>query len=76
MSIVITFGTFGTFDLLHAGHINILERAKTYGTRLVVGISSDAFTFEKKQRYPIYNENDRKHILESLKLVYFPTNTV
>ena len=63
MSIVITFGTFGTFDLLHAGHINILERAKKYGTRLVVGISSDAFTFEKN--------NDILFIMKMIGNIYW-----
>ena len=61
--------TFGTFDLLHIGHINILERASRLGDKLIVGISTDKFTFEKKNKYPVYNENDRKKILESLKFV-------
>ena len=61
--------TFGTFDLLHIGHINILERAKKLGDKLIVGISTDKFSYEKKTRYPIYNQNDRKQILESLKFV-------
>ena len=59
----------GTFDLLHIGHINILERASRLGDKLIVGISTDKFTFEKKNKYPVYNENDRKKILESLKFV-------
>ena len=61
--------TFGTFDLLHIGHINILERAKSLGDKLIVGISSDKFSFQKKNRYPIYNQNERKKILESLEFV-------
>ena len=61
--------TFGTFDLLHIGHINILERASKLGDKLIVGISTDKFTFNKKNKYPVYNENDRKKILESLKFV-------
>jgi len=61
--------TFGTFDLLHIGHINILERAKKLGDKLIVGISTDKFSYKKKNRYPIYNQNDRKQILESLKFV-------
>jgi len=61
--------TFGTFDLLHIGHINILERAKALGDKLIVGISTDKFSFEKKNRHPIYNQNERKKILESLKFV-------
>lgn len=61
--------TFGTFDLLHIGHINILERASKLGDKLIVGISTDKFTFIKKNKYPVYNENDRKRILESLSFV-------
>lgn len=61
--------TFGTFDLLHIGHINILKRAKELGDKLIVGVSSDKFTFEKKNKYPIYNENDRMNIIKSIKYV-------
>jgi glycerol-3-phosphate cytidylyltransferase len=46
--------TFGTFDLLHIGHINILERASKLGDKLIVGISTDKFTFSKKNKYPVY----------------------
>ena len=61
--------TFGTFDLIHYGHIKILERAKALGDKLIVGISSDNFSYQKKKRYPIYNQHQRKKILESIKFV-------
>ncbi len=61
--------TFGTFDVFHVGHINILERAASYGEELIVGVSSDALNFSKKQRYPIYSESDRMKIISSLKFV-------
>lgn len=66
--------TFGTFDLLHLGHINILERCKNYNNNqseneLIVGISSDNFSYQKKNHYPVYKEQDRKKILESLRCV-------
>ena len=61
--------TFGTFDLFHVGHLNILERAKTYGDNLIVGISSDKLNISKKQRQPIYSFQERKKIVESLKCV-------
>lgn len=61
--------TFGTFDVFHIGHLNILERAAQYGDYLIVGVSSDALNFNKKQRYPIYNEHDRKKIIASMKVV-------
>lgn len=61
--------TFGTFDLIHIGHINILEKAKKLGDKLIVGISSDNFSYKKKKKYPIYNEKNRKKILENIKFV-------
>lgn len=61
--------TFGTFDVFHVGHINILERAASYGDYLIVGISSDNLNFSKKNRYPIYSQGDRIKIISSLKFV-------
>ncbi|MFV8782424.1 adenylyltransferase/cytidyltransferase family protein [Microbulbifer sp. SA54] len=61
--------TFGTFDVFHIGHVNILERAKELGTHLIVGVSSDALNISKKGRPPIYNESDRMKIVESLHCV-------
>jgi choline-phosphate cytidylyltransferase len=58
---------FGTFDLLHVGHVKILQRAATFGTRLFVGVSSDAFTQEKKRRKPVYSEKDRLQIVAAIK---------
>ena len=42
--------TFGTFDLFHVGHLNILERAKEKGDYLIVGISSDELNLKKKSK--------------------------
>lgn len=39
--------TFGTFDVFHVGHINIIERAKKLGDYLIVGGSSDELNFRK-----------------------------
>ena len=61
--------TFGTFDVFHIGHVNILERAKELGSRLIVGVSSDALNISKKGRPPIYSETDRMKIVESLHCV-------
>ena len=61
--------TFGTFDVFHAGHVKILERAKALGDFLIVGVSSDALNKRKKDRYPIYSQADRIHIVESLRCV-------
>ena len=60
--------TYGTFDLIHHGHINILKRAKEFGDYLIVGLSSDEFNDLKgKAAYHSYDE--RKLILESIKYV-------
>lgn len=64
-----TIITFGTFDLFHVGHLNILERARKYGDNLIVGISSDELNISKKNRKPIYTYDERKRIVESLKCV-------
>jgi len=61
--------TFGTFDVFHIGHINILERAKALGNYLIVGVSSDALNFSKKNRYPVYSQEHRCKILSSLCFV-------
>lgn len=61
--------TFGTFDMFHVGHLNILERARALGTELVVGISSDQLNFSKKSRFPICSQKDRAHIVSALKCV-------
>lgn len=60
--------TYGTFDLMHHGHINILKRAKELGDYLVVGLSTDEFNAIKgKAAYHSYEE--RKLILEAIKYV-------
>ncbi|KJY86652.1 glycerol-3-phosphate cytidylyltransferase [Pseudoalteromonas piscicida] len=61
--------TFGTFDVFHVGHVNILERAKALGDYLIVGISSDELNFSKKGRNPIYSIADRLKIIGSLRFV-------
>jgi glycerol-3-phosphate cytidylyltransferase len=60
--------TYGTYDLLHRGHINLLRRAKELGARLVVGLSTDEFNALKgKQAYYTYEE--RKLVLEAVRYV-------
>ncbi|WP_213422092.1 glycerol-3-phosphate cytidylyltransferase [Bhargavaea massiliensis] len=60
--------TYGTFDLIHHGHINILRRAKEYGDYLIVGVSTDEFNAikGKKAYYPF---EERKMILEAIRYV-------
>ncbi|MFB5926313.1 glycerol-3-phosphate cytidylyltransferase [Latilactobacillus sakei subsp. sakei] len=60
--------TCGTFDLLHWGHIHLLERAKSLGDYLVVAISTDEFNqIKHKEAYHSYEH--RKYILEAIKYV-------
>lgn len=61
--------TFGTFDVLHVGHIRILERAAALGDRLVVGVSSDALNRSKKDKDAVFDERSRMRIIESLRVV-------
>lgn len=61
--------TFGTFDVLHVGHLRILERALALGDRLVVGVSTDELSISKKQRAPIYPLHERMQLLEALRMV-------
>src|SRR6218665_1636340 len=62
--------TFGTFDVFHIGHVNILTRAHDLGDHLTVGISTDALNFSKKGRYPIYRQEHRLQIVQSLDCVH------
>ena len=60
--------TYGTFDLLHYGHLEILKRSKNLGDRLIVGLSTDEFN-RKKGKNSIMNYKKRKELLESLSYV-------
>ncbi len=60
--------TYGTFDLLHIGHINILKRARAQGDYLIVALSTDEFNAVKgKKAYHSYNE--RRSLLEAVRYV-------
>lgn len=67
MAIVVL--TFGTFDVLHAGHLNILERAARLGDRLIVGVSSDDLNVKKKGRSPVFPQDERMRIVAALRCV-------
>lgn len=60
--------TYGTFDILHVGHINLLRRAKALGDRLVVGLSTDEFN-RGKHKSSLLNYENRKAVLESIRYV-------
>jgi choline-phosphate cytidylyltransferase len=61
--------TFGTFDIFHIGHHNILERARALGGHLTVGISSDDLNRQKKGRTPFFPLRERMQIIAGLKCV-------
>ena len=60
--------TYGTFDLLHYGHINILRRAKALGDYLIVGLSTDEFNFIEKKKGCYFSFDQRKELLESIRI--------
>lgn len=60
--------TYGTFDLLHYGHINLLQRAKSFGDYLIVGLSTDDFNAHKNKKCYFPYEK-RKKMLEALRCV-------
>jgi len=61
--------TYGTFDLLHYGHINLLRRAKALGDYLIVGLSTDAFNNLEKNKHCFFPYEQRKELLEAIRYV-------
>lgn len=62
--------TYGTFDVLHRGHINLLKRAKDLGDSLYVGLSTDDFNIVKNKK-SVLPFDDRRCVLDSLRFVDF-----
>lgn len=61
--------TYGTFDLLHYGHINLLKRAKALGDYLIVALSTDEFNWNEKQKKCYFSYEKRKQLLEAIRYV-------
>ena len=61
--------TYGTFDLLHYGHINLLRRAHQLGDYLIVGLSTDEFNWNEKQKKCYFSYEERKRLLEAIRYV-------
>lgn len=60
--------TYGTFDMLHYGHIRLLERARALGDHLTVGLSSDEFN-ATKGKASHFSFDERRHFLEAISYV-------
>ena len=61
--------TYGTFDLLHYGHINLLKRAKSLGDYLIVGLSTNEFNRLEKNKECYFDYEERKSLLEAIRYV-------
>ena len=61
--------TYGTYDLLHYGHINLLRRARELGDYLIVGLSSDEFNRDEKGKECYFSFEQRKTMLEAVRFV-------
>lgn len=61
--------TYGTFDLLHYGHVNLLRRARELGDYLIVALSTDEFNWNEKQKVCYFDWEKRKQLLEAIRYV-------
>ena len=63
------FITYGTFDLLHYGHIHLLKRARALGDYLIVALSTDEFNWNSKHKKCYFSYEERKELLEAIRYV-------
>ena len=61
--------TYGTFDLFHYGHVNLLRRARALGDHLTVALSTDGFNSREKGKTTYFDYEKRKAILEAIRYV-------
>ena len=61
--------TYGTYDLLHYGHINLLRRAKELGDYLIVALSTDEFNWNEKRKKCYFSYEVRKKMVEAIRYV-------
>lgn len=59
---------FGTFDILHKGHINFLNQAKKHGDYLIVTVANDSNVYKIKNKNPLYTQEKRKKEIENLNI--------
>ena len=63
-----TIITYGTFDILHIGHVKLLKRAKALGDKLIVAVSSDEFN-ARKHKSSLLNYTNRSLVVEAIRYV-------
>ena len=61
--------TYGTFDLIHYGHIYLLQRARVLGDYLIVALSTDEFNLRMKKKKAYFSYSERKTLIESIRYV-------
>lgn len=61
--------TYGTFDLFHYGHVNLLKRARDLGDYLIVAISTDEFNLDAKGKHCYFSYEQRKNLVEAVRFV-------
>ena len=61
--------TYGTFDLLHYGHINLLRRARALGDYLIVALSTDEFNQKQKGKHSYFDYSTRELMLDAIRYV-------
>lgn len=60
---------FGTFDILHIGHINLFQQARKYGDKLIVVVARDTNVIKNKKIKPLFTEKERAVVLKNIKLI-------
>ena len=61
--------TYGTYDMLHKGHIRLLERARALGDYLIVVVSTDEFNWNEKRKKCYFSYEERKKLVEAVRYV-------
>ncbi len=64
-----TIMLFGTFDILHIGHINLFQQARKYGDKLIVVVARDTNVIKNKKIKPLFTEKERAVVLKNIKLI-------